>query len=355
MEFRTYSSADNDGLSKLIDKTFSVKRGRRYCQWKYNDNPAGTAISSVAHDQGKIIGQIGIIPIRFYANGREIIGVQEVDFLIEEEHRTLGVLYQLSKLRSRIYAQNNIAFCYGFTSPDTSVIAQKALNFVSVGSIPRLVKVLDVRPFFQKKIPSRALANILSTIANIGLRSIYRAKATIPPGTRLQVINHFDERFDAFWDSIKNDYAIMTVRDSSYLNWRYVLPPDVDYKILSLENIAGGKVLGYIVLGTKFRHVPTGYIVDLVAPRESAGEVSRILLAIAIQEFRQQNMAMVVCWMFRHCHYFFELAKLGFRYRQEKHRDFVVEMLNPHNFGFSSDLLSQTQSWYTTIGDSDFS
>jgi hypothetical protein len=355
IEFRPYCRDDNHNLSKLINTIFSVDRDDRYCWWKYVENPAGIALSPIAHYNGRIIGQIGIIPVRFCAGDLELIGAQEVDFVIEKEHRTLNISYQLSKLRRLIYAKENIAFCYGFTTPITSVIAQKALNFVSVGPIPRLAKVLDVRPFLQKKIPSKAIASLLSTITNTGLQSIYRVKDKLPEGTCVRYVNHFDNRFDAFWNSIKNDYAIMTVRDSSYLNWRYVLPPDVDYQILSLENTADGEVLGFVVLGTKFRHVPTGYIVDLVTPRESAGAVARILLARAIHEFHQQNMAMIVCWMFSHCHDFAELARLGFRYRRETGRDFVVEIFQSKSPAFLSKLLTQKRSWYIAIGDSDFS
>lgn len=180
IEFRQYTNADNPKLSALFKKVFSINRDDRYCQWKYTENPAGTAIFSIALHQGRIIGQIGIIPTRFCVGGSEITGLQEVDFLIEAEHRTLSVLYQLSKVRDRIYEKENVPFSYGFATPDTSVIAQKASNFVTVGSIPRLVKVMDVRPFFRKKIPLKILANLLSTITNRGLQSIYRVKETVP-------------------------------------------------------------------------------------------------------------------------------------------------------------------------------
>ena len=78
IEFRRYSRADNHKLSALFKKVFSINRDDRFCQWKYTENPAGTAISSIAHHQGRIIGQIGIIPIRFRVSGSEIIGVQKI-------------------------------------------------------------------------------------------------------------------------------------------------------------------------------------------------------------------------------------------------------------------------------------
>jgi len=355
MEVRPYSRADNERLSKLIDKIFSVSRGSRYCQWKYAENPAGKAISSIAQYEGRIIGQIGIIPTRFCVGGSEIIGVQEVDFLIEEEHRTLSVLYQLSKLRDRIYEKENVPFSYGLATPDTSVIAQKAANFVTVGPIPRLVKVMDVRPFFRKKIPLKILANLLSTITNRGLRSIYRVKEQVPVGTHVRVVNYFDERFDTFWKKIKNDYAIMTVKNSSFLNWRYIQPPNSKFQILSLEEKETGEVLGFAVLYCKHRHVPTGYIVDLVTPRNSGPQITQTLLDRAIFEFRKKKVVLILCWMFSHCHNYSALAKVGFRYRQEKHRDLVVKIYDNRNFEFLSDLLTKRQNWYITIGDSDFS
>lgn len=351
LHFRCYSNTDNDGVSRLITDIFHVEAAERYCHWKYTENPAGTAKSSVALHQGRIIGQIGIIPYRFCVNGKEITGAQEVDFAIEEKFRTLDVLYRLSKLRTQIYEGQHFNFCYGFTTPNTSAIARKAVNFITVGAIPRMVKPLDARAFLRKiRFPSS-----LSAMINFAYRAKSDVKEEILEGAHLHTMRRFDERFDLFWNRIKNDYPIMTVKDSSYLNWRYIQHPDAEYQVLCLEKKATGEILGFIVLGIKYRHLPTGYIVDLVTPRNSNGKVARALLTRAILEFRRQKMAMVVCWMFSHAHNFGELTQLGFRYRQETGRDLIIHVLNPERSFLLLDLLNKAESWYISIGDSDFS
>jgi hypothetical protein len=355
MQFRRYSQSDNEALSRVMTKIFPAVGDQRYCQWKYSENPAGLAISSLAQHKERIIGQIGLIPIRLSANDNEIVAAQEVDVLIEEEHRGLYVLYSLSKLSSQTHKQEKISFCYGFSVPETSAIGTKWGKFVKVGAIPRLVKILDVESLLIWKIPIKRLTKLTSYFVNSGLKLLYPAKEDIPEGAQLQRINRFDERFDSFWDRVKGDYPITTVRDSRYLNWRYVRPPHIDYQIFSLEKKMTREILGFIVLGHTHRKVPIGLIVDIVIPRDQGGETTRILLAHAIREFRKQKMALAVCWMFSHCHVFPELTRLGFCRREGKGRDLLVEIIEPEIQALPQEMILNKESWYVTIGDSDFS
>lgn len=81
----------------------------------------------------------------------------------------------------------------------------------------------------------------------------------------------------------------MRVRDSNYLNWRYLQRPKPKFQIFSLEEKATGEVLGFTVLHSKHSLVHKGYIVDLITPRNSGPEITQTLLHRAIYELRKKK------------------------------------------------------------------
>ncbi|RMF85860.1 MAG: GNAT family N-acetyltransferase [Nitrospinota bacterium] len=346
--------SDDTTLSHLSHQILGVTRERSFWQWKYRQNPAGTALSAVAVHHGTVIGQIGAIPIRFLVEGSELRAAQEVDMLIDKGHRRFDVYYRLAELRNAIDKKEGIAFKYGFAIEATSQIAQKTLGFQRVGPIPRLVKVLNSEPFLQRKLHLRAFSRLLAFPVNTVLRHFYPTKITVPPGAQMREVKRFDERFDTFWSRIKGDYPIMTVKDCRYLNWRYVDIPHLHYTIIALENIRTEAVLGFVVLYERYRDLPVGQIIDIVTPREENATVTRTLLAQALNHFHQKGMALAACWMFSHSHVFPELVALGFRARPGKGRELIFRNVNPQEPAVSPSFATRTEHWYITMGDADF-
>jgi hypothetical protein len=354
LHYRRYLDSDNPVISGLACDILGASLTYSHWKWKYQDNPAGKALSAVAVNKDKIVGQIGAIPVRFSVNGIEIVGSQEVDIAVQTAHRKPSTFYTLCTLRLKINEENNIGFCYGFTVDTTSKLSQTVMHFKQVGTIARLVKVLDPEPFLKKRIPLKGLPSLLSAPLRTSQRITHFLQARAPKGTQIKKVSYFDYRFDSLWNRVKGDYPIMTVRDTQYLNWRYIDIPDVAYDIFSIESEYTSEILGFIVLREKHDTLPIGQIVDIVTSRGQDGIITRTLLAEAVRLFWKKKVALVTCWMFSHCHVFSELIDLGFQKREKEGRHLVFRNTNLVNPALPNEIAMNMENWYLCIGDSDF-
>jgi len=355
LHFRRYVETDDRDLSRLVSEIFGKDWDERVLEWKYRKNPAGSALSAVAEKDGRVIGQTGAIPSRFFVDGDEIVASQEVDGCLDKKHGKFDTLYRLILLRRKINKENAIRFAYLFSLDISSKIAQKALKgSIRVCSTPWLVNVLDVEPILHKRFPLKGISRLLSPIVNRTLRILHPIGRAIPEGTRMKRVERFDGRFDSFWNRIKGDYPIMVVRDSSYLNWRYADVPHRDYTVFSLENAATTEILGFIVLGQEEKDFTVGQILDIVTPRTGHEAVTRALVGQALKDFVEKRTALACCMMLPHCHVFPELRRFGFRKREKEGMDLVFGNTDEKNPGIQPELARNPQNWFVCTGDSDF-
>jgi hypothetical protein len=288
-------------------------------------------------------------------NAREVVGVQEVDLAIDKQDQALGLYTRLVRIRHDINRKEGIAFKYGFSTAETSIIGQKIAGFQKLTAIPRLVKVLDVEPLLRQKFPVKGVIRWLSPLVNGALKLAHPIPKGLPPeGIELKEIKRFDKRFDRFWERIKGDYPIMAVKNSAFLNWRYIDIPHMAYRAISIQKKENAEILGFIVLGEEKRDFPRGQIVDLITPRNADSTISRTLLVRAVDHFRRDKRASIACWMLSHCHPFPELATQGFRPREKKGKDLLFENRDLEVSQIPLELASKQENWYVSIGDSDF-
>ena len=145
------------------------------------------------------------------------------------------------------------------------------------------MKVLDVEPLLCQKFPVKGVIRWLSPLVNGALKLAYPIPKRLPPeGTEFKEIKRFDKRFGRFWDRIKGDYPIMAVKDSAFLNWRYIDIPHMAYRAIALEKKESAEILGFIVLGKEEHDFRGGQIVDLLTPRNADGII--IVVEVSITE-----------------------------------------------------------------------
>jgi hypothetical protein len=260
----------------------------------------------------------------------------------------------MTRFRHDLNEEYGVVLSFGFTVDSTSKIAQNILNYKRICPTPRLFKILDVGPLVRDRLPAGSILQVFSFPVNGILRLRYSLQEEMPKGTRITTVERFDERFDSFWNLIKGDYPVMVVRDSRYLNWRYVDVPHRRYEILSLEKSDSGEILGFIVFGKKHKGVLFGGILDIVSPRVGHEMVTRALIQEAIGWFYEEAVSIVACWTLPHCHIYPELVRCGFRHREKKGMDFVFRKNNLKDSTVSLESAKNVQDWHVSLGDSDF-
>jgi len=341
----------NNGDEKFILSLFNSisKRSTReldHWYWKFKDNPAGLAPIHVAEADGEIIGQYALMPLRMKVGQHYIIGAQSLDTMTHPNYVRQGIFIELANRVYREAKDNGISIVYGFPNEYSHPGFVQKLDWIDLGPVPKMIKMLDLDHFLKKHIRNTFMIKVARHFANIVLRSIFRSKR-LPKQSDYTVnrIYNFDKRIDDFWQNAENDFNILTVRNQEYLNWRYVNHPEGGYIIYLAE--INNKIFGFIVLKILGKEIKTGYIVDILTmPKQSS--VAQVLVLKAIEHFRREKVNTVCCYILDN-RYYQVLKQNGFRQLSSTLR-LCVRVISSN---VSKNFIFNTLNWHITFGDSD--
>jgi hypothetical protein len=352
-EFRKCKPEDIPQIEQLVKRVIGIDRKSDYWRWKYFDTPSAKSLSFVITCEGEIVGLTGLIPTKFTVNGTETLASNEVDIAVLEEHRKLNVYLQMvSKIKEELLIQK-LDFTFGITIKSTSDLGQSLLGSKKVCAIPRYIKILDFIPPVVQRLAFAKYFGIVLTLLNYANKKYFSHKLNLPPKWRIKQTGKFDERFDALWERIKNDYTVQTVKDSAYLNWRYVDAPHLKYQVIFLEDIEKQEILGFIVYSTYVSDMTRrGSIYDIVTPKNGDSSIARYLIREAVTNLYLNKIALLECWMLPNSHIYPEIRKAGFKSREIDGLDLTYKIIEP-NSSFVDSLLNDLENWNFSKGDSD--
>ena len=347
---RRLEKMDNEQLSDLQMKVFGRKRDEKYWDWKYFQNPAGEHAMYVAVDpeSNTIVGEHGTIPMRMRAGEREITSAQGVDIAILQEYQKGGPFFQLHQHATE-EASSRAELTYAFSIKKTFRIFTRLLHFKGVCPVCSYIKILDPTPFIRWRIKSKLIAGLCGGLGKMIINLRNQGKPVVPDGLELYEIQHFDHRFDEFWQGNAEKYDIMIIRDSQYLNWRYIKNPETTYKIFALGEVEGGAIKGYIVLATVEGEIKKGYIVDILVEKRG-DEWAKMLLLQAAHYFLGERVDSFSGWMQED-----STLTSAFKEMDVRVHDTPYDlMICPYSSEIPVEYFLDKSKWYITIGDSDF-
>lgn len=102
---------------------------------------------------------------------------------------------------------------------------------------------------------------------------------------------HFDERFDAFLDSVNSGYDFMVGLSSEYLNWRYCDERAGEYLVHAV--FSGTDLKGFYVLGFNrtIPGYPIGYVMDFLCLDDA--DLENALMNDLLDTVRKMNINIV--------------------------------------------------------------
>ena len=156
-----------------------------------------------------------------------------------------------------------------------------------------MVKLFDLAHLIRGDFSNR-LIRIAAAALVAGTRPITNVlgRGSLPNVT-IDRIESFDDRFDRLWDRCCRDYRVVAVRDSEYLNWRFISRPDASYTVLAASR--GHDLIGYIVCRVaSIDGAAWGYIVDYLVEHRSIRLFSK-LLQHAESYFAESDVKGIVC------------------------------------------------------------
>ena len=258
-------------------------------EWLYNDNPAGITktVLAISAGEDEIVGCSSIAPHPLFINGKKISAGIAIDFLVHENHRTYGPALKLQ--RTNFSKDNALDFKIILAFPNKAakgpILRAGCKELGESRSFTKILKTGDKLVRYLK-FPAIAkpfgflldkILSLLDCLKIIGRSANWHA----------EIVNTFDERFDAFWNSVQRDF-ILADRSAACLNWRYAGNRNVGYQVFCLNNRKTKALNGYVVYFEKGNVV---YLEDMFAMDGKRAWID--LLCIFSIQMRQKGAAAI--------------------------------------------------------------
>jgi hypothetical protein len=345
---RPATLADLGAVSDLLHRVFGVRQTADFLRWKLTGCAGKLIGSTVLAKDRRIVGFLGQIPLRVRVLGHEVLAAQSTDLGLLEEFRRLDTFLDLVQASVREMRAAGVVLTYGTANAGAGTMALEILGIRRMAPVPLLVRPLRAaNTSFSHG--TRMLARVLSACDRLSDRD-----PAVPGGRfRLERIERFDERFDRFWQHIRDDYPVMLVRDAAHLNWRYTDAPNAVYERLCIEDVPSGRIEGFVVLGLRRREGRLrGCIADLVTARNGDPRIGALLIRAAIAWFRAQAADVAEVWAFPHTHLRRALVCRGFVPRRTGPGGFQVNALATATDA-NPAVAERADHWFLSMGDSD--
>lgn len=344
-------------LVALAGEVFSAHWTEAFVTWKYFSNPAGSPYAGYVSTGSRPGASFGNLPVRFKLGDQTILAAQAVDAMVVQELRRLGIFLKIAEQTYQQMDAAGIAFTYVFPSDAAATGFIKKLDYETIGYVPRYVKILDSAAV-ARVAGKHGLGATIYTIAVEAVRGLAGPDRLEGhhSDVAISMVEGFDGRFDGLWQAASARFRVATVRDSTYLNWRYATNPLRSYHILIAER--GTRLTGCLVLRA-LPETQTAAILEWLAIPEDEATVQTLLAAATIWA-RHQKLVQLSCWLLPgHDFYQKVLRQSGFihspsklapgLFRQTTH--FIVRTLP----GSSRDPNPKDlRNWYVSLGDHDY-
>lgn len=349
---REYREGDEEGilqLSKAVhpDRDYSQEKWSRWWYWMYKHNPAGMSKIWVAEHDSKIVGQYPLILVNLKVGDDVVKASQNIDLMTHPDYRYQGIFSKLAGKALSEAARIGINVTIGFPN-DMAYPGHIKSGWFNIGTMQVMYNILNWRNVVKLKIGNRFLQLIAATGASLVFNRIFfRAqKRSAVEGLSINELVSFDERFNEFWNRIRNQSHIMVERSEHYLNWRYSTP-NVNYSIIVAEK--DSKISGYLVLrGRTEKDVKVIRIVDLVA---DSAEVMHCLVSRAVENCRQNKVDLINYSFIANRTYPQILKRNGFIPVTFNKGPLLCAYCSSQSI--SKEFLSQPGNWFVQLGDSD--
>ncbi|MEP9411398.1 MAG: GNAT family N-acetyltransferase [Candidatus Brocadia sp.] len=344
---RPYKPGDEEAINNLFNRVFHKSRTHEEWNWKFRDNPASKDPSEwiiVAERNGCIIGHYASLATEVKYGNRVVTAGQPVDTIIDPSVKA-GIKLVAKLYGMHIKYNNGTApFGFGFPNEAAYMVGKKFLGYQDLGELVQFFKRLSIKSALRRRFPLCPgwiinLSHHFSKVFNwLAIAMMEQDKYAV-----VRIADSFDERTDKFWDAISDRYGIMTVRNLSYLNWRY---KSRQYKIFIGEK--NDELTGYAVTKVEERgDARVGYIMDFL----SRDDTIISLISGVLKSFLELNVDYVLCGLLRHDPLRGYFKKTGFR--EHKGIQPIRVVVTPLTKEIDTGYLLNQKNWHLMYGDTD--
>jgi len=274
MQIRPYKPGDEQGIF-ILDRAVELhpwnRRNDSNWYWKYQGkNPAGQSLIYVAENNGEIIAHFAALPIWYWIEGKKVLVSHSIGMIVLPEWQNKGLIKFVADQLLEEVEKQRIPFTYGYPNDNAYDLHIKLLGYEDA----------TMQRLFHKEIKNIKNDNTSETVFE---------------GLNWQKIERFDDSVDFLWNKVKNDFQVIVIRNSAFLNWRYIDRPDAPYYAFGAFD--GDILEGYCVLKIyQDENLLRGHFIDLFT-QSGNSNCGRFLVENGLQFFNNEKVDEVTLWM----------------------------------------------------------
>ena len=254
-----FQNEDTGPLFELFDAVYDSSQPlKKRWEWQYLSHPRVDEVQIlVAKDNGKIIGCTSHFPMDLVLDGKHQVGYYGSGSMIHPDYRRRGIMEKIVAKRAEL-----LPLYYGRgVMPNMFKLLLK-FGYRQVHPSNYMVCIVSLWKWLLRK---ARLSQVVGTLSKNVAMTI--------PGWKLP--DRFGEEFDQFWKDVAPEYPGIVVKDSAYMNWRYVDHPRGDY--LPVYQHRDGQLVSVMVLRAA-GHVArvVDFIYDPRFPSEPAESIASV-------------------------------------------------------------------------------
>ncbi len=231
-----------------LDRTAAERRAA-IVEWVAFHNPVsdGNPTYFVGVQGDKVLAHLGRMPTVFNLRGDLETASYLHDLYVHPDLRKEQA--QGFFLTMKLYRQAEKAsqgFCAMVWTNEINIALQKARKYKQMWT-DRRVMVLGVRQKIEDRFPKLLRAPTSSALRGIIGATNWANGLRLDIGARVEMFDHFDERFDELAQRTAHTIGIAPYKDHNYLNWKYVNRPGLDASRFQVFD-ESGRLAGYCVV-----------------------------------------------------------------------------------------------------------
>jgi len=221
---RAAEQADTPAMSRVIQAAFPEwppveidVSPLEFLEWKTNPPIVEPGQHTVVEYDGEIVALKTHWVARAQLYGSELTTDTGADFAVLPEFQGRGVSRLLNTYEEQAdRPRGQLFFGSGTRAPAIEHMRQEAV----VRPLRVWVRRLNWRAQVSTRLRSGDVAPLIREATGAVANTVRRLSATAAAG-RVARLRSFDQRTDALWDAARSCFDLATIRDATYLNWRY--------------------------------------------------------------------------------------------------------------------------------------
>ena len=341
---RPYQPGDEQALVRLFDRVFGHCITEAHWRWKLKHLPSPVENVWLAVHEGQPIFQYGGIPCRFHLPTGEQTAMVSVDGMTAPEFRRRGVLTHVGGFIYDTWREAGIPFTLGLPNEQWGS-RTKALGWEALFPFRWLVRPLRPAAILAHRLGVPALARLhpLDTGWNRSWDRLVKPDPTVS----IESVRQAEPDFDRLWATCAPEIKVSVVRDSRWVQWRYLSTPSPDYRVFLARRAQ--QPVGYLAYRIKDTpQAKLGFIATLFTPRaERKGRATLLDRALLAMQAEAVEAVFTLAIPKTPLHRAFRRA--GFVFSRGA---FTVQMV-PLAPDLPMEIFRNPQNWYLVGGDFD--